>query len=78
MAISPKLTDAKLATQAMVQAMLGLTSEAHGCATPTHTCGTCSPYLPKRSGYDKRVRKTAELIRCATRMPARDTTLWSL
>ncbi len=35
------------------------------------------PYLPKQPGYDKRLRKAAELILPVSRTLARDTTLWS-
>jgi hypothetical protein len=36
-----------------------------------------SPYLPKQPGYNKRLRKAAELIWQVSRTLARDTTLWS-
>ena len=40
--IDPKLTDAELVTLAVLQALLGFTSEARGRGTPARTCGTCS------------------------------------
>jgi hypothetical protein len=41
--IAPKLSDAELVTLAVMQVLLGFTSEARCCAMPTTTCGTCSP-----------------------------------
>ncbi|MEW2490600.1 IS982 family transposase [Streptomyces sp. NPDC048411] len=75
--ISPQLSDAELVTLAMMQAMLGYTSEArwlrHARAHLRHLC----PYLPQQPGYNKRLRKAAGLIRRVTRALAVDTTLWS-
>lgn len=60
--IAPQLTDAELVTLAMMQAMLGFTSEAkwlrYACAHLRHLF----PYLPKQPGYNKRLRKAAELL----------------
>jgi hypothetical protein len=56
--IAPKLTDAELVKLAVMQALLGFTSEARWCATPTLTCGTCLPTCPNSrattSGYAPR------------------------
>ncbi|MEU9987411.1 IS982 family transposase [Streptomyces sp. NPDC048045] len=75
--IVPQLSDAELVTLAMMQAMLGFTSEArwrrHAGAHLRHLF----PYLPQQPGYNKRLRKAADLIRRVTRALARDTTLWS-
>ncbi|MFE4961224.1 IS982 family transposase [Streptomyces sp. NPDC056653] len=75
--IAPQLSDAELVTLAMMQAMLGFTSEArwlrHARAHLRHQF----PYLPKQPGYNKRLRKAADLIRRVTRVLARDTTLWT-
>ena len=74
--IAPQVSGAKPVTLAIMQAMLGFTSKArwlrHACAHLRHL-----PYLPQQSGYNKRLRKAAELIRHVTRALARDTTLWS-
>jgi hypothetical protein len=60
--IAPKLTDAELITLAVIQALLGFTSEArfirHAKAhlTPWFT------YLPDRPGYNKRLRHAGQLF----------------
>ncbi|EDY49138.1 IS982 family transposase [Streptomyces clavuligerus] len=75
--IMPQLSDAELVTLAMMQAMLGFTSEARGLRHAGAHLRHLFPYLPQQPGYNKRLRKAAELIRCVTRTLARDTTLWS-
>ncbi|MGW6244332.1 IS982 family transposase [Streptomyces roseolus] len=75
--IAPPLTDAELVTLAMMQAMLGFTSEAkwlrHARAHPRHLF----PYLPQQPGYNKRLRKATKLLRRVTRLLATDTSVWS-
>ncbi|MCX4460287.1 IS982 family transposase [Streptomyces sp. NBC_01728] len=75
--IAPQLTDAELVTLAMMQAMLGFTSEArwlrHARAHLRHRF----PYLPQQPGYNKRLRKAAELLRRVTRILATSTSVWS-
>ena len=75
--IAPQLSDAELVTLAMMQAMLGFTSEARWLRHARAHLRHLFPYLPKQPGYNKRLRKAAELIRHVTRTLARDTTLWS-
>lgn len=73
--IAPQLTDAELVTLAMMQAILSFTSEAkwlrHAHSHLRHLC----PYLPKQPGYNKRLRKAAELLRRVTRLLAIDTSV---
>lgn len=60
--IAPKLTDAELVTLAVIQALLGFTSEArfirhaHVHLTPWFS------YLPDRPGYNKRLRRSGQLL----------------
>jgi hypothetical protein len=75
--ITPQLSDAELVTLAMMQAMLGFTSEARWLRYARAHLRHLFPYLPKQPGYNKRLRKAAGLLRCITRMLARDTTLWT-
>lgn len=75
--ILPQLSDAELVTLAMMQAMLGFTSEARWLRYARAHLRRLFPYLPQQPGYNKRLRKAAELIRGVTRTLARDTTLWS-
>jgi Transposase DDE domain len=44
---------------------------------PAGTCATCFPYLPGQSGYNKRLRRTAELLRQVIRAIACDTAVWT-
>jgi hypothetical protein len=61
----------------MMQALLGFTSEARWLRHARTRLRHLFPYLPQQPGYNKRLRKAAELIRSVTRTLARDTTLWS-
>nr|WP_223844473.1 MULTISPECIES: hypothetical protein [Streptomyces] len=40
-------------------------------------CRHLFPYPPQQSGYDKRLRKAAELLRRVTRVLATSTSAWS-
>jgi hypothetical protein len=75
--ISPRLTDAELVTLAVLQALLGFTSEArwlrHARSQLRHLFG----YLPKQPGYNKRLRKAGDLIVRVIRALAADTSLWT-
>ena len=75
--IKPRLTDAELVTLAVMQALLGFTSEArwlrHARAHPGHLFR----YLPRQSGYTKRLRRSAAMIRSVIRVPAAETTSWT-
>jgi Transposase DDE domain len=75
--IGPKLSDAELVTLAVMQALLGFTSEARWLRHATRHLGHLFPYLPGQSGYNKRLRAAAELIRHAIRAIAADAMLWT-
>jgi hypothetical protein len=75
--IAPQLSDAELVTLAMMQAMLGFTSEARWLRHARAHLRHLFPYLPQQPGYNKRLRRAAELIRRVTRTLAVDTTLWT-
>jgi hypothetical protein len=75
--IAPKLTDAELVTLAMMQALLGFTSEAKWLRHARAHLGHLFPYLPKQPGYNKRLRKAAGLLRRVSRLLAADTSVWS-
>lgn len=77
MGIAPQLSDAELVTLAMMQAMLGFTSEARWLRHAHAHLRHLFPYLPKQPGYNKRLRKAAELVRRVTRELAADTALWT-
>jgi Transposase DDE domain len=75
--IAPKLSDAELVTLAVMQALLGFTSEARWLRHANHHLRHLFPYLPGQSGYNKRLRRTAGLLRHAIRAVAIDTALWT-
>jgi hypothetical protein len=75
--IAPKLTDAELVTLAVMQALLGFTSEARWMRHAHKHLGHLFHYLPRQPGYNKRLRRAATLITTIIRMLAVDTTLWS-
>ncbi|MER6129837.1 IS982 family transposase [Streptomyces sp. NPDC001795] len=75
--IAPQLTDAELVTLAMMQAVLGFTSEAKWLRYARSHLRRLFPYLPKQPGYNKRLRKAADLLRRVTRLLATDTSVWS-
>ena len=77
MGIAPKLTDAELVTLAVMQALLGFTSEARWLRHASRHLRHLFPYLPGQSGYNKRLRRTAELLRHVIRAIATDTALWT-
>jgi hypothetical protein len=75
--IVPKLSDAELLTLAVMQALLGFTSEARWLRYAGRHLRHLFPYLPGQPGYNKRLRRTAELLGHLIRAMARDTALWS-
>jgi hypothetical protein len=75
--IAPKLSDAELVTLAVMQALLGFTSEARWLRHAHQSLRHLFPYLPKQPGYNKRLRAAADLIQRVVGVLARDTTLWT-
>ena len=75
--IAPKLADAELVTLSVVQALLGFTSEARFLRYARAHLGHLFPYLPRQSGYNKRLRAAAGQINAFIRVLAEDTDLWS-
>ena len=74
--IEPKLSDAELVTVAVMQALLGFTSETRWLRHCRKHLGGLFPYLPGQSGYNKRLRRAAGLIRTLIRLLATDTAGW--
>jgi Transposase DDE domain len=75
--IAPRLSDAEMVTLSVMQAMLGFTSERKWLRHARSHLRHLFPYLPEQPGYNKRLRKAADLIRNVTRLLAVDTTLWT-
>jgi hypothetical protein len=75
--IPPKLSDAELVTLAVMQALLGFTSEARWLRYAGRHLRHLFPYLPGQSGYNKRLRRTVELLGHLIQAVATDTALWT-
>jgi hypothetical protein len=75
--ISPKLSDAELITLAVMQALLGFVSETRWLRFATLQLRPLFPYVPRQSGYNKRLRKSAPQLLRVMRLLAQDTELWT-
>jgi hypothetical protein len=75
--IDPRLSDAELVTLAVMQALLGFTSESRWLRYARERLGHLFRYLPGQPGYNKRLRAAARLITAVIRVLAADTTLWT-
>jgi hypothetical protein len=75
--IAPRITDAELVTLAVMQALLGRTSEARWLRHARARLRHLFPYLPQQPGYNKRLRRLADTLRWLIGMLARDTRLWT-
>jgi hypothetical protein len=64
--IAPKLSDAELLTLAVLQALLGYTSEARFIRYAKTHLAALFPYIPKRPGYNKRLRAATTMMRHVT------------
>ena len=75
--ITPKITDAELITLAVMQALLGHTSEARWLRYTRSHLRHLFRYLPGQPGYNKRLRRLGPTIGWLVGVLARDTTLWT-
>jgi hypothetical protein len=75
--LQPQLSDAELVTLAVMQALLGFTSEARWIRHARARLGHLFPYLPGQPGYNRRLRAAAALITTLIRLLAADTSLWT-
>ena len=73
--IAPKLSDAELVTLAVIQALLGFTSEARFLRYASSHLTHLFPYVPKQSGYNKRLRRASSQLNAVIRLLATDTDL---
>ncbi|MCC0096590.1 IS982 family transposase [Streptomyces flavotricini] len=74
--LEPKLSDAELVTLAVMQALLGFVSEARWLRYAHTHLRYLFPYLPQQPGWNKRLRRAANLVRQVLRELATDTALW--
>jgi Transposase DDE domain len=72
----PKLSDAELLTLAVAQVLLGFRSETRWLRFVPRALPAAFPYLPRQSGYNKRLRSALPLIKGLIRVLAADTDLW--
>ncbi len=75
--IAPKLTDAELLTLAVLQALLGFSSEARFIRYAHAHLHPWFPYLPDRPGYNKRLRRAGHLMQHVIAALARACPSWS-
>jgi hypothetical protein len=75
--MSPQISDAELVTLAVLQALLGFTSEARWVRHARARLRHLFPYLPQQPGYNKRLRAARGLILHCTRALAASTSLWT-
>ena len=75
--IASKLTDAELVTLAVIQALLGFTSEAQFIRHAHAHLRPWFPYLPDRPGYNKRLRHSGQLLHHVTAYLARQCPSWN-
>ena len=74
--IAPELSDAELATLAVLQALLGFTSEARFVRWAKEHLRPWFGYLPERAGYNKRLRRSGDLLARVLGALARDCPSW--
>jgi hypothetical protein len=75
--IAPKLSDAELLTLAVIQALLGYTSEARFIRYAHTHLRPWFPYLPDRPGYNKRLRRSGQLLHHVIAYLARQCPSWT-
>jgi hypothetical protein len=75
--IAPRICDAEMVTLAVMQALLGHTSEARWLRFADGHLRHLFPYLPKQPGYNKRLRRLAATLSWLIGALARDTSVWS-
>jgi hypothetical protein len=73
--IAPKISDAELLTLAVMQALLGHTSEARWLRYARSHLLAMFPNLPGQSGYNKRLRKLADTMSWLVSALAADTSI---
>ena len=71
--LAPKISDAELVTLAVLQALLGFTSETRFLRHAAVHLRSWFPYIPMQSGYNKRLRKSEGQLRACIRLLAADT-----
>ena len=74
--IAPRLSDAELVTLAVIGVLLRFDSEARFGRYAHAHLGPWFPYLPTRSAYNRRLRRSARLLQHVIAWLARDSPSW--
>lgn len=75
--LAPRITDAELVTVAVLQALLGFTSERRWLRHAEADLACWFPHLPHQSGYNKRMRRLGGTLQAVIEHLARETGLCS-
>jgi len=75
--LRPKLSDAELVTLSVLQVLLGFDDEARWVRYAQAHLRDLFPYVPGQSGYNKRLRKAALMLRSVMRALATDIDAWA-
>jgi hypothetical protein len=75
--LHPKLSDAELVTLSVLQVLLGFEDEARWVRYAKAHLRHLFPYVPGQSGYNKRLRKAASMLRSVMRILATDIDAWA-
>jgi hypothetical protein len=75
--IAPKISDAEMLTLAVMQALLGHTSESRWLRFASCHLRHLFPYLPQQPGYNKRLRALPATMNWLIGVLARDTSVFS-
>ena len=75
--IAPRISDAELVTLAVMQALLGFTSERRWLRHVTANLPGMFPCLPAQPSYNKRLRKLAGVMQTVIAHLGKDSGLWS-
>ena len=74
---TPTLSDAELVTLSVMSALLGFVSERRWLRYAEANLRHLFRYLPRQSGYNRRLRAASGLVLHMIRLLAEDTSLWS-
>ena len=73
----PRIGDAEMVTLAVMQALLGHTSEARWLRFAREHLRHLFPYLPQQPGYNKRLRRLGATMNWLIGVLARETSVWT-
>ena len=76
MGFAPRLTDAELVTLAVISALLGFDNESQFVRYAKAHPGPWFPYLANRDGYNKRLRRSGDMIARVRECLARERESW--